>query len=149
MKITYDPHVPDERALVDDINALVDDQEAETIRVREAAEALEAVDGEPVGEAIGDETDEALLPPFLNNVGNGWEFIRLGAEHFGPNEEFGFAELSSQSGVPEETLKAYHRNLGRTATSLGHKIDEVIPSRWDGSRVLYRIPPALHAEATT
>jgi len=86
---------------------------------------------------------------FVEHVGGSREFIRLALQHFAPNEEFGFEELSNETGVPVGTLRAYHRNLARTARSLGGDISHLIPARSDGRRGLYRIPPELQTVATT
>jgi hypothetical protein len=80
------------------------------------------------------------------------KFLELAAEHFGPDEEFTFDELAAATGVPAGatrvpagTLKSWHRNLGRTATSRGIKLNDVLVDRWDDGRQHYRLPPAAHA----
>ena len=84
----------------------------------------------------------------MKYVGDGWVFVKLAAEHFSPDEEFGFEELANRSGESVGALRAYHRNLGRTAIYLGGSISDVIPAREEDKRQLYRIPPELHAAAS-
>jgi hypothetical protein len=141
MNITYNPESEAERAIVAKVNQLFEEAEAEI----EKHQAPGPDDVSAIDEELGGLTVET----FRENVGDGsWEFVKLAAQHFGPDEEFGFEELSSRSGEPVEALKAYHRNLGRTARMLGGRISDLIPAHWDGSRGWYRIPPELHAEAS-
>jgi hypothetical protein len=141
MNITYNPANEAERALVAQVNRLLEEAEAE-IPTRSYAPGSDDVD------VIGKGAEGLTVTKFRENVGRGWEFVRLAAQHFNADEEFGFKELSSRSGESVERLKAYHRNLARTAKYLGGHITDIIPTRWDGSWGVYRIPPELHAEAS-
>jgi hypothetical protein len=126
--VTYDPLNGNERAVAKAINDVVSEMEDDVAAV--------AVHPEPT------------VTEFLDSVGNSGEFIRLAVQHFAPDEEFGFEELANETGVPVGTLKAYHRNLARTARSLGGDISRLIPARSDGRRGMYRIPPELQTAAT-
>jgi hypothetical protein len=117
----------------------------------EVVEAPETIAQVEVEEAETPEGDEFTVEDFLAQVGDGYEFIRLAVLHFGPDEEFGFSELAEASGAEEAHLKAYHRNLGRTARWLSGKtgdLERMIPKWWDGSRNIYSIPLELHVAVT-
>lgn len=142
MKITYDPQNAAERELVAVINSAAEDDAVVPVE----PEAAELVDLE----GDGAETDGLSVENFLKNAGDeSLKFVRLAVRHFAPDEEFGFKELSSASGEDVETLKAFHRNLARTARALGGHLGEVIPARQAGQRVMYRIPPELHTAVST
>ena len=69
MYVTYDPLNGNERAVAKAINDVVSEMEDDVAAV--------AVHPEPT------------VTEFLDSVGNSGEFIRLAAQHFAPNEEFG------------------------------------------------------------
>jgi hypothetical protein len=138
MQVTYDPQNAAERQLVAEINSAAEaDEETDESGVAEEPQLIEGEDAVP---------NRLTVETFLDNAGDeSFKFVRLAVRYFAPAEEFGFKELSSASGETVETLRAFHRNLSRTAVALGGHLWEVIPARTADGRVLYRIPPKLHA----
>jgi hypothetical protein len=136
--LAFDPTNADDRAYVGELLGSEFVEELGAIKVVEVEEAETS-------------EEEFTVEDFLTQVGGGYEFIRLAVVHFGPDEEFGFSELAAASGEAEDDLKAYHRNLGRTARWLSGKagdLERMIPKRWADGRNLYRIPLELHVAVT-
>jgi hypothetical protein len=132
MQMTFDLSDPVERQSV-----------AELIRVLDSDET-------PLGEPRAGGTGDSFLETFLRNVGTGsWYLIELAAKHYASGQEFTFEDLAQKAGVPVSELKAYHRNLARTAISLGGKIEQILPARWDGTRQHYTLTPELYAATTS
>ena len=128
MQLTFNPIDPAERQEVLDFIRMLDGEET------------------PASDLGTAGTGNSFLDEFLENVGTGsWYLIELAAKHYGPGQEFTFEDLAQKTGVAVSELKAYHRNLARTAISLGGKIEQILPARWDGTRNHYTLTPELYA----
>ena len=91
---------------------------------------------------------DTFVAVFVENVGDeSWRFVAEALRHFGPGVEFTFEQLSAKSGIPVSELKAWHRNLSRTARWAGGQITQVIEAEWKDGRQHYTVTPELAAAA--
>ena len=73
------------------------------------------------------------------------EFLALAKKHTKAGEDFTFESLAAKSKVPAGTLKAWHRNLGRTMNNLGEKAPTLFTEKWDGQRQHYTLTDQARA----